>query len=46
MTGSLEVGKFADLIVLNQNLFEVEAGQISDTRVEKTFFAGQEVYAA
>ena len=32
-TGSIEVGKRADLIVLNQNLFEIPAEAISDTEV-------------
>lgn len=43
-TGSLEVGKLADFIVLNHNLFEIDAGQISDTEVEMTWFEGQLVY--
>ncbi len=43
-TGSLAVGKLADFIVLNHNLFEIPAEQISDTSVEMTFFEGKLVY--
>lgn len=43
-TGSIEVGKRADLIVLNQNLFEIPAEAISDTEVLLTLFGGEPVY--
>lgn len=43
-TGSLAVGKLADFIVLNHNLFEIPAAQISDTSVDMTFFEGKLVY--
>ena len=43
-TGSIEVGKLADLIVLDQNLFEVEPADLSDTNVLLTLFAGQPVH--
>lgn len=43
-TGSVEVGKFADLIVLDQNLIEIESRAISDTQVLLTLFAGEAVY--
>ncbi len=42
--GSLEVGKEADLVVLNQNLFTISPSQIKQTRVLQTLLAGQEVY--
>ena len=44
--GTLEIGKLADLIVLNQNLFEIPIESVSDTQVLKTFFAGKLVYDA
>ncbi|MFQ5547446.1 MAG: amidohydrolase [Woeseia sp.] len=44
VTGSVEVGKLADLIVLDQNLFEVEQADISDTRVLLTLMEGMPVY--
>ncbi len=42
--GSLEVGKRADLIVLNQNLFEIPVSKISKTKVLMTFLEGELVY--
>jgi hypothetical protein len=43
-TGSLEVGKLADLIVIDQNLFEIEPADISETKVLLTLFGGEPVY--
>ena len=43
-TGSIEEGKSADFIVLNQNLFEVSSTEIHKTDVVKTIFKGAEVY--
>jgi predicted amidohydrolase YtcJ len=42
--GSIEVGKLADLVVLDQNLFEINIENIADTQVVMTFFEGKEVY--
>jgi hypothetical protein len=44
VTGSIEEGKFADMIILNQNLFEIPATDIHKTEVLKTLFKGQTVY--
>lgn len=43
-TGSIEVGKDADLIVLDRNLFEISPDDIADTKVDLTFFRGKTVY--
>jgi predicted amidohydrolase YtcJ len=43
-TGSIEVGKMADLIVLDKNLFQVPAAEISKVKVILTFFEGKEVF--
>jgi len=43
-TGSVEVGKYADLIVIDQNLFEIPAKNIHITKVLLTLLAGKEVY--
>jgi predicted amidohydrolase YtcJ len=42
--GSLEAGKSADFIVLDQNLFEIAADDIADTKVLQTWFEGRLVY--
>ncbi len=44
-TGSLEKGKQADLIVLNQNLFTINPGKIDQTKVLKTMLGGKVIYA-
>jgi len=46
ITGSIEAGKAADLIVINQNIFEVVPGRISNTEVLMTMLAGEIVYEA
>ena len=43
-TGSIEVGKFADLVVIDQNLFEIPVDAISDTKVLATIFEGEVVF--
>ena len=45
-TGSIEAGKFADLAVIDRNLFEQPVGEIADARVMQTFVEGERVYAA
>ena len=42
--GSLEVGKKADLVVLNKNLFDIPATEISETKEMITIFNGDIVY--
>jgi len=44
VTGSIEVGKSADMIVLNHNLFEIPESDIHRTEVETTIFRGRAVY--
>ena len=44
VTGSIEEGKYADMIVLNHNLFEIPATDIHKTEVQKTLFKGEVVY--
>ena len=44
VTGSLEVGKLADMIVIDQNLLDIEPLEISNTKVLKTYFKGKLVF--
>ncbi|MFT4075945.1 MAG: amidohydrolase [Asticcacaulis sp.] len=46
VTGSLETGKFADLIVLDRNLFQIRPEEIGDTKVLLTMVGGKVVYKA
>jgi predicted amidohydrolase YtcJ len=43
-TGSIEVGKKADMVVLDRNLFESPVSEIADTKVLMTLFEGKMVY--
>jgi len=44
ITGSIEPGKYADMIVLNHNLFEIPVTNIHKTKVLKTLYKGEPVY--
>lgn len=46
VTGSLETGKYADLIVLDQNITEVPNTSIVDTKVLVTMVGGKVVHGA
>ena len=39
--GSIEVGKYADLVFLKQNLFDVQPERISDVAIEATMMNGR-----
>jgi predicted amidohydrolase YtcJ len=43
-TGSIEVGKLADLAVVDRDLFAPDAGPIGDGRVLATFVGGAAVF--
>ena len=49
ITGSLEVGKKADFVILSQDLVALEAqgntDKISDTKILSTWFDGREIYS-
>jgi urease alpha subunit len=45
-TGSLEVGKYADLIILDRDIFTIPVNTISKAKVELTLLGGKEVYAS
>lgn len=42
--GTLEVGKFADIVVIDRDIFCVPEDEIMDVQVEQTYLAGEKVY--
>ncbi|HEY1484445.1 MAG TPA: amidohydrolase [Candidatus Acidoferrum sp.] len=44
--GSIEAGKVADIIILNQNLFDIDPQHIDTTKVVTTIVGGKIVYEA
>lgn len=42
--GSLEVGKFADFVVLNEDLMQVDDDKILETKVLETYSSGKKVH--
>ncbi len=46
VTGSIEMGKLADLVVLDRDLFDRGAGEIHEARVALTLVEGETVYDA
>jgi predicted amidohydrolase YtcJ len=43
-TGTIEVGKYADLVILDQDLFSIDPQDIDGVEVLKTIFRGMVVY--
>ena len=44
--GSLEVGKLADIVILDRNLFEIAPSAIGGTKVLMTILEGEEIFRA
>ncbi|TLU59925.1 amidohydrolase [Thalassotalea litorea] len=44
--GSLEVGKMADLVIVDNNLFDVQADKIHQVKVLETILSGESVFVA
>lgn len=42
--GSIETGKFADFVILDQDLLKISPAQILNTQVLKTYINGEKVY--
>jgi predicted amidohydrolase YtcJ len=43
--GSLEAGKFADFVILDQDIMKADSGQLFKAQVLKTFLNGENVYS-
>ena len=43
--GSIEEGKYADFVILDEDVLTCDAQSLKDAQVLKTFFEGQEVYS-
>jgi len=43
--GTLETGKFADMVVIDRDIFHIPEDDILNIQVEKTYLAGNEVYS-
>ncbi|MEY0233641.1 amidohydrolase family protein [Providencia manganoxydans] len=46
MIGTFEAGKFADMIVLDRNVFEIPADDIENVNVLCTIIGGKTVHVA
>jgi len=42
--GSIKVGKYADFIIIDQDIFNIQPKQLHNTKVLSTYFEGEEVY--
>jgi len=42
--GSITPGKWADMIILSQDIFEIDPAEIANTQVEMTIFDGQVMF--
>lgn len=42
--GSIEIGKFADFVILNQDIMKVDGSKIPKTKVLATYLNGEKVY--
>ena len=45
-SGSIEVGKYADLIVIDRNLFKIPETEISEANVVLTMLDGEMIYGS
>ncbi len=43
--GTLEVGKFADFVILSENILDIDPAQISETKVLRTVMGGRTTFA-
>lgn len=43
--GTIEVGKYADLVILSDDIFQIDAQKIQDVAVLKTMVNGEFVFS-
>jgi len=43
-TGSIELGKSADFVIIKNNIFDADKFEIHNTKIESTYFRGEKVY--
>lgn len=46
VTGSIEPGKAADLVIVDRNIFEIDPVELSETQILMTYFGGRLVFNA
>lgn len=46
VTGSLEVGKLADIVILEKNLFDIPVNRISEVKIMATLSEGELIYTS
>lgn len=44
--GSIKAGKWADFVILNEDIFSIDPKKIKDVTVDKTFLKGRSVYSS
>lgn len=44
--GSIEVGKYADFLLVNKNIMDGPVDKIHTAKIDKVYFEGQQVYDA
>lgn len=42
--GTVEAGKFADMVIIDRDIFQIPPRQIKDVKVLHTYMAGNETY--
>ena len=43
--GSIEVGKYADFVLVDKDVLECPYNEIADANIESVYFEGKEVFA-
>jgi predicted amidohydrolase YtcJ len=46
LLGSIEVGKLADLVVLDRDIFEIRPDEIRDVNIDRTVLNGEDIFRA